>query len=113
MPSLPTFDLDTRQLGLGLPGPSPGDHQCAFTLSELVFKAGNHPVGSALACYCARDPLHIRLVLGKPRAYCITFGQRCNPARLAARQARLQINAPAMRLIKFRGQPVRASTVEM
>ena len=47
VPSFPTFDLDTRQLGLCLPSSGTGDHQCAFALSELVFKAGNRPVKTA------------------------------------------------------------------
>jgi hypothetical protein len=52
-------------------------------------------------------------VLGKRPLYRITLGQRCKPARLAAGQAGLQLNAPALGLGKLRGQLVRASTVEM
>ena len=61
--SLPTFDLDTRQLGLCLPSSGTGDHQCAFALSELVFKAGNRQVKIAPACYYDRCPVRIHFVL--------------------------------------------------
>ena len=63
VPSFLTFDLDTRQLGLCLPSSGTGDHKCAFTLSELVFKTGNRQVKTAPACYCDTCPVRIHFVL--------------------------------------------------
>ena len=63
MPSSPTFDLDTRQPGLCLTGPGSRDQQCAFALSELVFKTGNRQVKTAPACYYDRCPVRIHFVL--------------------------------------------------